>query len=469
MWSGQRRKAIAGAAMWPPSPVRGVEETTMLRTLFLISCYLAIFGLATGAPFVLTLGYEWVELLRPAGIVYGFAKSIPFALLIGVPAIGSYFLFDRRDAPRAGPVTILTAMLAVWVTLTTTWAAVPEAAWSKWDPTLKTLLFSLFIPFVIRSRNQIEAFVQVYIFSLAANVVTFGAKTLLTGGGYREYLGLSATNKLMGEGADLAMASLVMVPFILFVMKHGRIFPKTSWVTAGYVGLIVLALATTIGTHERTGLVGMLVLGATVWWYTRYKFRMGLLCLAAAVAIAIAAPASWYDRMSTITADAADRSSQVRLLVWKWTLDYVKVHPFGGGFEVYLIDEISTQREDGTGFTQHGRAFHSAYFEMLGEHGWPGIALFLAIIAAAFSGLRQSSRIARKNPEYTWVGDLSRALRCCLLINLACGAFIEIGFEPIIWYLIALSFAVREYLRRAEGIPHRTAARVEFAAPAIGF
>src|SRR4051812_2558516 len=141
----------------------------MLRTVFLITCYLAIFGLATGAPFVLTLGYEWVELLRPAGIVYGVAKDIPFALVIGVAAIGGYFLFDRRDPPRPGAVTILTAMLAVWVTLTTTWAALPDPAWTKWDPTLKTLLFPLFIPFVIRSRNQIEAFVQVYIFSLAEN------------------------------------------------------------------------------------------------------------------------------------------------------------------------------------------------------------------------------------------------------------------------------------------------------------
>jgi probable O-glycosylation ligase (exosortase A-associated) len=263
------------------------------------------------------------------------------------------------------------------------------------------------------------------------------------------------------------MASLVMIPFILFVMRHGRIFPKTWWVNAGYIGLMVLALATTIGTHERTGLVGMLVLGATVWWYTRYKFRMGIVCVAAAAIIAFTAPASWYERMSTISTDAADQSSQVRLLVWKWTLNYVKTHPLGGGFEVYHIDEISSEDENGVGFTQQGRAFHSAYFEMLGEHGWPGLALFLGIIAAAFSALRQSSRIARNNPEQAWVGDISRALRCCLFINMACGAFIEIGFQPIIWYLIALSFAVREYLRRVE-VPQSVAASLGFAAPPIG-
>lgn len=458
-----------GVRIRGPHPlVREISKTIMLRSLFLIAIYLAMFGLATGAPFVLTLGYVWVDLLRPAGIVYGAARDIPFALLIGAAAIGSYLLFDRRDTPRIGLVTTLTMVLAVWVTLTTVWAEVPELAWVKWDAALKTLMFSVFVPFVIRSRNQIEAFVQVYIFSLAENFVTFGAKTLLTGGGYDRSLGLFAGNKLMGEGADLAMASLVTVPFILFVMRHGRIFPKTWWSNIGYIGLIILALATTIGTHERTGLVGMLVLAATVWWYSRYKFRMGLLCVAAAATIAFTAPASWYERMSTISTDAADQSSQVRLLVWKWTLDYVKVHPLGGGFELYKIDEISTEREDGTGFTQRGRAFHSAYFEMLGEHGWPGITLFLGILAATFQALRQARRLARNTSSHAWVGDLSRALRCCLFINMACGAFIEIGFEPIIWYLIALSFALREYIRRAEGTSQTMIKGVGFIPISIG-
>jgi len=440
----------------------------MLRILFFFIAYLIVFGLAASAPFILTLGYEWTDLLRPSTILYGFAKEIPFALIFGVSAFGSYLMFDRRDPPQVGLITILTIMMAVWTSLTTTWAAVPDEAWVKWDATMKTLIFSLFIPYVIRSRNQIESFVQIYIFALAANVVTFGAKTLITGGGYSRSLGLASGNKLMTEGANLAMASLVMIPFILFVMKHGRIYPKTWWVACGYIGLIVLALATTIGTHERTGLVGMLVLGATVWWYTRYKVRMGLVCIAAAAIIAMAAPASWYERMSTISTDAADQSSQVRLLVWKWTLDYVKDHPFGGGFEVYHINQISSVDETGAGFTQTGRTFHSAYFEMLGEHGWPGIALFLGILAAAFSALRQSSRIARNKPGYLWVNDLSRALRCCLFINMACGAFIEIGFEPIIWYLIALSFTVREYVRRVERAPQTMAARVGFATPEIG-
>src|SRR5262249_34892234 len=150
--------------------------------------------------FILTLGYEWADLLRPSTILYGFAKDIPFSLLIGLGALGGYFLFDLRDPPRVGLILILVALMALWTTLTTTWAAVPDQAWIKWGATMKTLGLALFLPFVIRSRNQIEAFVQVFIFSLAGNVVTFGAKTLITGGGYSQHLGLSSGNKLLTEG-----------------------------------------------------------------------------------------------------------------------------------------------------------------------------------------------------------------------------------------------------------------------------
>ena len=113
----------------------------MLRTLFFITCYVIVFGLAASAPFILTLGYEWTDLVRPSSILFGAAKDIPFALFFGVAAFGSYLAFDRRDPPQMGLVTILTIMMVVWTTLTTTCAAVPDEAWVKWDATLKTLVF----------------------------------------------------------------------------------------------------------------------------------------------------------------------------------------------------------------------------------------------------------------------------------------------------------------------------------------
>ena len=53
-------------------------------------------------------------------------------------------------------------LLGAWVTLSITWAEVPDEAWNKWDWAFKTILFCVFLTLVLRSRVQLEAFVQVH-------------------------------------------------------------------------------------------------------------------------------------------------------------------------------------------------------------------------------------------------------------------------------------------------------------------
>jgi len=427
----------------------------LLRSLFILLVYLAIFGLGLGVPFVLTLGYVWVDMFRPANVVYPFLRTIPYALLIGGAAMASYLMLDRRAPPRIGPVTVLTLALALWVTLTTLWAVAPIAAWEKWDWAFKSVLFSVFIPFVIRSRNQIEAFIQVYVFSVAANVIPYGAKTLIGGGGgYGSQHGLMNANFFLGEGATLATVALMTIPMIVFLMGHSRIIPTNFWTKIGYLGLIVLAVATAIGTHERTPLVGMVVLVAFLWWKSRRKILVGAFCAALAAGSIAFAPASWFERMATITSSETERddSVNVRLAVWNWTLDYVKVHPQGGGFAAFYINEITvrTDAETGATETQRGRAFHSIYFEVLGEHGYVGIALFLGLFLFSFRALRQVVRLSRNRPDLQWSRDLANALQVSTLVVMACGAFTGFAFQPFVYYLFAMSVSVREYVRRVQ-------------------
>ncbi|HWF67380.1 MAG TPA: putative O-glycosylation ligase, exosortase A system-associated [Acidobacteriaceae bacterium] len=427
----------------------------MLRGLFVVAAYLIMFGLGIGVPFILTLGYEWVDMFRPENILLGAFTAIPFSFLIGSAAIGFYFLSDRRDPPRIGAMIVITVLFAGWVTLTTTWAMVPGAAWAKWDWAFKSVLFSAFIPFVIRSRNQIEAFLQVFIFSLAADTIPAGAKTIVSGGGqYGPTLGLMHRNFWLGEGATLATAALMAIPIIFFLIKHQRIFPRNIWTKIGYLGLVPLSLATAIGTHERTALAGMLVLAGAVWLHSKRKILVAGLCIATGLVIIQIAPQSWMDRMATITHPSEDDSAVVRLQVWAWTLDFVRSHPQGGGFEVYRINQITLPGEDpDSPKTQDARAFHSAYFEVLGEHGWIGLGLFLSLLLLSLRSLRQVARLSRNLPHLAWCRDLSFALQNSLAVLAACGVFIGIAFQPLFYYMFPLSFILREYVRRVQSTP----------------
>src|SRR3546814_5087722 len=52
-------------------------------------------------------------------------------------------------------------------------------------------------------------------------------------------------------------------------------------------------------------------------------------------------PASFTNRMDTIENYKSDESASTRIAVWKWTWDYAKDHPGGGGFEARSEEHTS--------------------------------------------------------------------------------------------------------------------------------
>ena len=106
-----------------------------------------------------------------------------------------------------------------------------------------------------------------------------------------------------------------------------------------------------------------------------------------------------------------------------------------------------------------GHAFESSYFEMLGEQGWVGLSLFLGVIAWTFFGLRRLARRTRKIPHLAWCADMSDALQAGMVVFMTAGAFLDVAFQPELWYFIAMSVSLREYVRRVE----------QQAAPAVGW
>jgi O-antigen ligase len=162
--------------------------------------------------------------------------------------------------------------------------------------------------------------------------------------------------------------------------------------------------------------------------------------------------------------------------VWNWTLGYVALHPEGGGFEAYRINRILVPRQPSDpqaddsppGYKfQAGRAFHSSYFEVLGEHGWLGLALFMGLILSTLSNLRQTKRQCRNVPQLTWAVELAFALQTSLIVLMVCGAFIGIAFQPLFYYIFAIALSLREYAYRALNVSESSQAGLGNIAPVV--
>jgi putative inorganic carbon (HCO3(-)) transporter len=423
----------------------------MLRSLLLLFVYVAFLGLSASAPFVAALGYVWVDTFQPQAVAYIILDLFPVAKIMGAVAFFGYLALDRRSPPPVTLQTVLHIGMAFWVTGTLIWAQAPDMAWEKWDWVFKTLAFSAFVPYAIRSRVQIEAFVLVYVFSLAANFVPFGIKVLISGGGYGVNLGLQQGNTGLSEGGLLSTACLMTVPLTVFLFKHGRLLPPVKAVRLGYLVVAALAIATAIGTYERSALIGLVVLAGYMWVRTRHKIGFGIVVAIAACFILYTASSAWNDRISTVGNYEKENSAYTRILVWRWTMEFIASHPLGGGFQTYVINHVEVPGVGGeAAHMEFGRAFHSIYFEVLGEHGYPGIAIFLTLAGTMFMKLRRIARRARAYPELQWVVALADALQSGLAVFMTSGAFVGIAFQPMFWYTIALGISLSAYMWRAE-------------------
>jgi len=246
-----------------------------MRSLFITLCYASFFIVGIVAPFVLTLGYLWVDSFFPQALAYSLITDLRVSLIIGTAALGGYFLLDRRDPPRVCLISVLLVLLAGWVTLSTFfWAVVPGPAVDRWNVVVKTLIFAAFIPNVIRSRIQIEAFLQIWLFGFAINFLPPGLKALISRPTYGHDLGIATTS--LSNDARLAMIALMLVPIILFLRQHTKILPA-NWLTgAMYLTMIVIAFGAAYGTYERTAVIVAAVLAAMFWLKSR---RRGLPCI----------------------------------------------------------------------------------------------------------------------------------------------------------------------------------------------
>jgi O-antigen ligase len=217
-----------------------------------------------------------------------------------------------------------------------------------------------------------------------------------------------------------------------------------------------------VGTQARTGLVCaafLVVLGLRD--SKRRMTYLGIVTGAALIALPLV-PAAFASRMDTITDFRADQSASTRIAVWQWTWNYALEHPLGGGFESYRGNELRVNRiETGEAgdavnreiipYTDRARAFHNSYFEMLGEQGFPGLAMWLYIQIVCLWRMEKLRRRYRESPpDVAWVRPLATALQGGHLVYLMGSMFVGIAFQPFIYMLIALQIGLWTYTRRRE-------------------
>ena len=436
-----------------------------MRDLVFVAYLAALLAFGFRRPFIFVLAYAYVDIVSPQRLSYYMLNAVPVSLIVAALAIGAWLLADDKKGLRIAPRQVLMILLLAYAGFTTLHADLPVEALTKWDWVWKAMMFAIFLPFTLRTRLRIESYLLFMILSAAAIVVVGGIKTAASGGGYGVLNLMVDNNSGLYEGSTISTVAIAMIPLILWLARFGTVFPRDWRVRLFAYNLVFACLLIPVGTEARTGLIciGLLVV-LTLRDVKRRLLYLGLIAAAGLVALPLL-PQGFTGRMQTIQTYQADSSAASRLAVWAWTWDYAKDHPLGGGFEAYRQNRLIVQTTTGPGagggvgaakLSQDiGRAYHSSYFEMLGEQGYPGIVLFLLIQIAGLVRMEVlRRRYARAIDKDAWIAPLATALQHGQLIYLVGSLFVAIAWQPFVYMLLGVQIGLDTYLGRRERLAH---------------
>lgn len=432
-----------------------------MRDLAFVAFLLIFLGLGLRRPFLLVLAYAYVDIVSPQQLSYYLLNSAPVSMIVATLAIGGWLLFDDKQKAGLAPRQVLMLILLGYIYFTTVYADLPVDAQEKWNWAWKPIFWAIFLPFALRTKLRIESYILVMILAASSIIIVGGIKTLMSGGGYGSLNLMIDNNTGLYEGSQISTVAIAIIPLIIWLARFGTIFPPERRVKVFAYALVFACLLMPIGTQARTGII---CIGALAILMLRIVKRR-LVYVAGAALLGMAAipmlPGSFSERMGTIGTYQADESASTRLAVWAWTWDYVLEHPMGGGFEAYRQNrlKVETTRVDTNGqvanvtsqvLEDQGRAYHSSYFEMLGEQGFPGLILFLLIHGVGVIRMEVLRRRYKASQDYPWLAPLATALQSAHLIYLVGSLFVGIAYQPFMYMLVGAQIGLDRLVRSWE-------------------
>lgn len=370
----------------------------------------------------------WLGYMNPHRLCYGFMLTFPVVMVVAITTlIGMIVSKEKKQMVWSREVFILLIML-IWMGVTTTQAFFPDLAWEQYTKVIKIQILTLITLILLTSREKVHIFIWIIALSLGFYGIKGGVFTIVHGGSYRVQGPLGT---FIGGNNELALAMVMTIP----LMRYLHLQETRKWVKTGLVGAMLLTALAAVGTQSRGALVALLITGVIFWLKSRGKFLSGLLLAAAVAATAAIMPQEWYDRMHSIQNYQEDESALGRINAW-WTAYYVaKDRVTGGGFEMFRWPVFKQYAPE------PGRVHdvHSIYFEMLGEHGFIGLFLFLSLLGLTWLKCSSIIRKAKKDKEQYWARDLAAMIQVSMVAYMTGGAFLGLAYFDYIYHLIALT------------------------------
>jgi probable O-glycosylation ligase (exosortase A-associated) len=406
-------------------------------------------------PFVLRsprLGvyvWAWVSMMIPHRAAYGFARTLPFGQMVAIATLIA-FLFSRERRPFPfTSVTVTQLLFVLWMSFTSLFAMnSPDLILEQWIVVLKIHLMLFLTMMLVRGRQQIEQLIWVVVLSIGFYGVKGGVWTIMTGGGSRVW---GPSGGVISGNNELGLALVMLIPFMWFLFQTA----SRRLIRWGLVFCMLTSSAAVLGTQSRGALVALVAMAFVLILKGKRPIALSFLLAGGIMVATLLMPATWTDRMETIQTFEQDTSAMSRIYTWKTLWSMVLDRPLvGAGFRTDNPVLFALYAPvDGAGVYKGGDVYvaHSVYFQALGEHGFPGLVLYLLLGLLAW---RSAARIAQEtvaHPEYaSWVPLLMRMTQVSLAGFAVGGAFLTLVHFDLPYYIVSFVVLADATLRERD-------------------
>jgi len=332
-----------------------------------------------------------------------------------------------------------------WMSVTSLFAlSPPEMVLARWVFVLKIHLMLLVTLMLIRGREQIERLIWVVTLSIGFYGFKGGIWTVIGGGSGRVW---GPAGSMIEENNALGLALVMLVPLMYYLYRVS----SKRLVRFGLIFLVIATCFSILGSQSRGALLALVGMAFFLALKSTRPIQMSILLGALLIGAMLFMPESWSNRMGTIKTYEQDSSAMSRIYAWKTMWALALDRPLvGGGFESDNLAVYALYAPERVGDYVGGAVYvaHSIYFQALGEHGFPGLILYLLLGLFTWRKASKIARQAKDDPELaSWVPLLMRMVQVSLAGFAAGGAFLSLVYFDLPYYIVAFVVLVDATLR----------------------
>ncbi|MEM9440172.1 MAG: putative O-glycosylation ligase, exosortase A system-associated [Pseudomonadota bacterium] len=397
------------------------------------------------------LVFGWIVILKPESLLFSLAAEMSLSLIIATTTAVSWAFSKERKSFDVDLTTILFIALASAAALSTATSLTPDASEKELLNILRNIVFLLLLRVMLTSRLRLDS----YIWLLAFAMIVFGLRLITS---FIAAIGeIDVSGPFLVEIIDrhhLAFAMLIALPLLNYLWLQSR----HRWTQICLLAATVVVVTAIVTTGSLAAVLGLLVTATYILWNSKRSLLSLFALLLLAIGLHSMMPAAWKERLDLV--QATDNPAVVGPLpTWQTYLTAALDRPLTGvGLDALeqapifiryapALDQIEIESTTRLGA-------QSTFFQVLGDLGFFGLAIYVALLVTGFCNARWISQRGRSRSDFKWMGDLGRMVQVCIVTFCILGAVHPMAFYETFLSLLIVVSAVRCMAKETSGEQH---------------